>query len=221
MMRTRGLVPFVIGGSLIALAAIARPARAEGPPASTRVTRPRAGAHLVPYVGVSSFQGNTGKGLDAGFRAGALGGGHINPMFSVNGEITMDILNSNDKAIATFTGIDLDLALSPLVHVRVDSVELVFGPKLGAFFGRINTEMPVGAMVLTAKETERGWLAGVNAGAFFSLSRSFGLGALLSFVVRNPTTACTESTLTPGNEVCTGSNLTADKVLALTIAMLL
>src|SRR5215471_1724817 len=114
----------IIGSSLIALLAIAGPARGADAP----VQRVRSGPHMIPYVGVSSFQGSTGKDLNPGFRAGGLGGLHINEMFSVNGELTLDFLNFGGGG--DHSGTELDLALSPFVHVPASNIELVFGPKL-------------------------------------------------------------------------------------------
>jgi hypothetical protein len=227
MMRTPRPVSFVIGGTLIALAAMSGAAHAQAQAEAQKQTtlpdvRPPAGAHLVPYVGVSSFLGSSGKGLGPGFRAGAIGGGHVNPMFSVNGEITIDLLNPSSSA-GDYTGLNLDLALSPFVHVPLKNFELVFGPKLGAWFGAINTSVavPLLNMNMTARSREHGWLAGLNAGGFLSLNHSVELGALLSFLVRSPTSACADTNVpTPGPEICTGSNLSSGKVLAFSIALL-
>jgi hypothetical protein len=228
MMRTPGLLTFVIGGSLIALAATAGSAHAQTPPQtqtrqrSASVTRPRSGAHLIPYVGVSSFEGSSAKGLDTGFRAGALAGGHINEMYSLNGEVTMDLLNPNNVGSGvSFTGLNLDLALSPLVHFPVSIVEIVVGPKLGAWFGAVNQSSTLGGTTVATKQRAHGWLAGLNAGAFVSLGRSIELGGLLSFVFRKPTEQCSEDSIgVPIPESCTSSGLSSAKVLALTVALL-
>src|SRR5215831_12410265 len=147
----------VIGSFLIGLLAIAGTARgAEAP-----LERVRSGPHVIPYVGVSSFQGSTGKDLNPGFRAGGLGGLHINEMFSVNGELTLDLLNFSGGG--DHSGQELDLALSPFVHVPASNIELVFGPKVGAWFGANKTSVSAPGMTITTKESVRGWLIGLNA----------------------------------------------------------
>jgi hypothetical protein len=225
MMRTPGLVPFVIGGTLIAVGAMAGPAHAQAQPqaqtrqqASAPDVRPPSGPHLVPYVGVSSFLGDSGKGVDPGLRVGALAGGHLTSMFSLNGEITVDFQNWSGGV--DHTGINLDMAVSPLVHVPLNNFELVFGPKLGAWFGADNTSVTLANFDLKSKTTSHGWLAGLNAGGFVSLNKSVELGGLLSFVLRDPTSACTENNQALGPKACTSSGLTSPKVLAFTVALL-
>lgn len=213
MMRAHRWV-VVLGSSLVVLAAFGHEARADEPP----VTRLRSGPHIIPYVGVSSFQGSTGKALDPGWRAGGLGGVHVNEMISVNGEVTLDFLNFGGGG--DVSGMEVDLALSPFVHLPAGNVELVFGPKLGAWFGADRTSVGSGDANVTTKDSLRGWLAGVNAGAFLPLTGSVAIGGLLSFAVRSPTNVCTTTNI--GAEACQGNNLPdANKVLAFTLALLL
>ena len=154
MMRTPNLVRFVIAGSVVALAAAER---ADTSPTSTAVVRPPVGAHMIPYVGLNSFQGDSGKGDGPGFRLGGIAGGHITPMFSLNGEITVDFVNANSSSNTSGTqgtmstslsGIELDLAASPLVHFPINNFEIVAGPKLGAFFAAANDSVDVGGMTV-------------------------------------------------------------------------
>jgi len=180
-------------------------------------THPRSGALFMPYLGVNSFQGDTGNNTDPGLRIGGLGGGHVNELLSLNGEVTIDFVNpKNVPSGVDESIIELDLAFSPLLHAApAPNFELVIGPKLGFWFGA--AEATSGGM--TAKSSAQGWLLGINGGAFFTVSPSVSIGGLISFVTRNLTKVC--NTLPGFAEQCMTDNLgDADKVLGFTGAVL-
>jgi hypothetical protein len=194
-----------------------RPTSVSGnPSAEAPLDGPRRGLVLMPYLGLQSFQGDSGNGLGMGFRLGGLVGAHINKTYSLNGELTLDLLNPNAQAGVDESAVELDFAFSPLVHISLGALELVFGPKLGIWGGAASASSDG----LTATASEHGWLIGANVGLFTTLlTRAAALGGLLSFVARDPTEVCTTA---PGEtSQCTSSHLgPADKVIGVTAAAL-
>ncbi|HVU52961.1 MAG TPA: hypothetical protein VHL80_19900 [Polyangia bacterium] len=167
----------------------------------------------ILYIGVNSFQGKAGDGVGPGFRLGAILGGRINPQISINGEITIDVLNvssSNLQAGESVTAAEVDLAFSPLYHLQLGPTgEFVVGPKLG-FVGGSSTDTQDGVKQFDGSVS--GFVFGLNAGMLFSVSPSTEIGALLSFQGRKYTNQC----VTPagGAQACSSDNLPdADKVL--------
>ena len=187
------------------------------PPAVVAAPPGRSGFLAMIFTGVHSFQGDSGKNLDMGFRMGAILGGRLNDRVSLNGELTMDILNpKNLPSGADDTIVFADLAFSPLFHAPLaEKAELVVGPKLGVF-GVAESVKVDGVDEGTA--TAHGFVIGVNLGVFGAISRRVSLGGLISFVVRDPTQAC----ITPsgGTESCSSDNLQSNKVLGFTGAVL-
>ena len=168
------------------------------------------------FLGVNSLQGSTGNGEDVGFRIGTIMGGRVNESFSINGELTLDVLNPKGvPAGVDVTEVEADLALSPLFHVQLNNVELVVGPKLG-FMGYSEQTNDTG---LSTSASGSGYVYGLNAGVFASISRSTSIGGLISLAARKFTNVCqTDDT---GTQTCSSSNLPgADKVLGLTGAIL-
>lgn len=216
MRAFRSLPVVALALSQIALLAIigSAPAHAEAPPPAV-VARPHSGGILMPYVGFNSFQGTTGTNDGPGLRLGALAGGHVHEMVSLNGEVTVDFVNpKNVPSGVDVTALELDLAFSPLAHVvAVPRLELVIGPKVGAWFGSQNTSAPA----FSASTTAYGWLLGLNGGAFFTASRSVSVGALLSFVARSATKSCTTIS---GAQTCPSDTGPANKVLGFSGAVL-
>jgi hypothetical protein len=168
-------------------------------PAPTRAPNPhRRRLVALPYVGINSYQGDSGKGVDPGLHIGALLGGRIGRIFSINGELTFDFLNlSNTAPDASSFSLDIDLAVSPLFHIPVKRVELVVGPKLGL---ELNVRSFTQAD-MTSTGRSLGTVFGLNTGAFVSVSRGVALGGMLSLVVRRDAENCN----TPPNssEQCT------------------
>ena len=183
------------------------------------VTPPPAGKHgflAMVFVGVNSLAGSTGKNEDVGFRLGTIMGGRVNDKFSINGEFTIDILNPNNVPSGLdVSELELDIAISPLFHVQTGNVELVVGPKIGIMAYSQQTD--VGST--SSKITGNGYVYGLNAGAFASISRSVSLGGLISFAGRKFSQVCGPDDT--GAQTCSADNLpAADKVLGVTGAVL-
>src|SRR5215831_9048003 len=154
--RSVAVAVFVVVSSQIALLAIAGTARAQArAPEPAVVARPHSGGIMMPYVGFNSFQGTTGTNDGPGLRLGALAGGHVHEMVTLNGEVTVDFVNPKNVQSGTdVTALELDLAFSPLVHlVAVPRLEFVVGPKVGAFFGSQNISAPA----FSSSTTAYGW----------------------------------------------------------------
>ena len=208
-------------------AAVTYPAASlsSGPPAQAVVPAAapgRSGLRFLPDIGVQSFRGDTGQGVDAGFRTGALLGGQINENLSLNGELTVDIINfETNGGDSGESGADVDVAFSPLYHVPSGPLELVVGPKLG-FVVRSFSETSIrdsNGNVGTLDVTAHGWVFGLNGGVFGHVSRTMSIGGLLSFVLR--TTSGGSCTL-PAGDSCSFSaaGVPADKVLGFAVAAL-
>jgi len=188
------------------------------PPPPPNGLSQRRGFLALPFLGIHSFRGKTGEGLDVGLRLGVLLGGHINEMFSANGELTIDALNlSNPGPGVDASGGDVVIAFSPLVHVPLGPGEIAVGPKLGFRAG--STTLNSGGA--ETKRTSTGYVFGVNAGFFAVVSHNVSLGGLFSAEIRSVHEYCV--TLPGAPEACsTNSALTgdADKVIGLAGAAL-
>ena len=183
------------------------------PPGYAAAPPPPRGKHgflALPYLGFESHRGDTGVGLGAGAMFGVLLGGRINEMFSINGEFRVDVLNPTDVMSGyDVTIAEVDLAVSPLFHVPFDAGEFVVGPKLG-FFGFSEQDKYDG--VDAGKYSASGFVAGVNSGVFFNVSRSVELGGMLSLTIRDPSQRC--STPAGGVENCNSTiDYVAEKVI--------
>ncbi len=174
---------------------------------------PPAGKHgllALPYIGLESHQGNSGSDLGTGFVIGGLLGGRVNPMFSINGELRLDVLNpKNVPSGADITVIEVDLAFSPLFHVPFPNGEFVIGPKLGIFAGAASASY--GGQDAGSTSTS-GLMGGVNSGVFFDISPKVALGGMLSFTVRDPGESC--ATPPGGSESCVSGDYPSEKVLS-------
>ena len=172
------------------------------------------GLLLMGFLGIQAFQGDTGVGLSPGLRLGGLLGFYATPMFSLNGELTLDFLNLDSSAgYSGATGVRALLALSPLFHFPAGNLELVVGPKFGGWGTTISDNNS------TTSASARGYVFGVNAG-LFARAGNVNLGGLFSFEAGIPTSICFD---TGGGEVChsaTGSEQDADKIVAFNGAIL-
>jgi hypothetical protein len=169
---------------------------------------------FLPFIGFHSYQGNNATGLDAGLRLGGLMGFRIGEFVSLNGELSVDVLNPNFvQAGSNYSEYDTMLAFSPLVHVPLGNVELAFGPKFGVWVGSYSES---GAQFYqTGSGSSVGGDLGAQGGVFFAVGPRLWLGGLTSFDVRSYTQQCFES-------ACSSSNLPpSDKVLALSFALMM
>ena len=168
----------------------------------------------LPYIGMNSFSGDGTSRLDPGLRLGAFLGGYATEVFSVNGEVTLDVMNPNTPGVDSSEWM-ADFTFSPLFHARSNSAEFVIGPKLGIW--TLSAHGSDG--IETVDVDERGWTFGANAGAFFPVgSGATSLGMLVSWANLQPSHVC--ATVSGYGEQCT-SNISGDvNVFAFTFAVL-
>src|SRR5204862_5314159 len=171
---------------------------------------------LIPYVGAHSFQGDGGRILAAGLRIGGLLGFRIGDYVSINGELTIDVLNpAHLPAGDSYSEENATIGLSPLVAFPAGAIELAFGPKLaiwGADYAQDSRTRGAGDGSYT------GFDVGANGAGFAQVGRKLWLGGLASFDVRTYGHSC--FTALAGLERCTSSNLpSSDKVVALSLVL--
>jgi hypothetical protein len=173
----------------------------------------KGGAQFVPFLGMNSVAGDAGKAFGVGFRFGSLLGFRFAQNWSMNGELVLDVLNTNSTPGLDTSGWNGDFALAPLYHYPLAQVELVAGPSLGTFFqlGRVKNS------VMSATTWSYGWTIGANAGAFVPLHNRKALGLLLNFILHEPLKSCFDA----GSEVCSTSGLSSVKMFGLSLAALL
>lgn len=147
----------------------------KAPAAPVALPSYRTGFLAMPYVGVDIPVAAGSDGYALCVRVGTLLGWHITPKLSLNGEIGWDIMNHDtDPNIWRPSEHDLDLTLSPLLHLR--SGEIVIGPKVGWFGNTRSTRGLTG--------NGQGVVFGLNAGWFFPL-RKVVIGGLLNATFRH------------------------------------
>jgi len=167
----------------------------------------------IPYLGFEQHEGSTGDNFGVGFIMGGILGGRINPQFSINGELRIDILNPKNTGGDDVTAVEVDIAFSPLFHVPFQQGEFVVGPKLGAY-GFSFSDMVGG--VEANKGNASGYAAGFNTGVFFNISPTVALGGMLSFTLRQPTKECSTPygyAETCGTSLPGGGDFPSEKVL--------
>ena len=147
----------------------------------------------MPYIGFSSFAGDAGSNLDPGAMLGVLLGGRLSPMFSINGEMRVDILNFRSvPSSQNWDASEFDIGVSPLFHVQfpTGNGEFVAGPKLSYSAYQLTLKDSFGTK--TYGESWHGWSTGFNAGVFFAVSRVMSIGGMVSYTYRKPTEFCPE-----------------------------
>jgi hypothetical protein len=186
------------------------------PPPPPRPPPRTHGFLALPYFGGAWHVGSSGADMGAGAMFGTLLGGRLNPMFSLNGELRIDIINfKNVPAFMTRDAAEFDFAFSPLFHVQFETGEFVVGPKFG-IFGFSEQDNNYG--IMTQEISSSGVTYGVNTGVFFALGRIMSLGGLVSYTVRDPSQVC--QTPTGGAKMCVDANYPAENVLAFHASML-
>lgn len=183
---------------------------------ATLPVRERRGMMILPYLGLQSFQGSNGSGLNPGLRAGAFVGRYVKRRWSLNGQAEVDILNPNEQASSAGVGASaqmLGVAFSPLVHLGNGKAELVAGPKLGGWIQR--KHLTAGCSLLDV--TLEGWTLGANVGVFTPVSPSMLFGGMLSLEVRDVLHACASTGLA---ESCSSGGASAT-ILGFTAGLLL
>jgi hypothetical protein len=168
------------------------------------------GLFIMGNLGFHSYQGTTGTGLGAGLRLGGLAGWFVTPEISLNGELSLDILNfKSDTAAAqaNLSGVRVQLSVSPFYHLVLPiGAELLFGPKLGVWDTSLSDTSDYSL-------SEKGYLFGLNAGMYFHIG-PLAAGGLLTIEDGVPTSSCVE--YAGVEEYCgTVSSATSDKVVSL------
>ncbi|HEY8925966.1 MAG TPA: hypothetical protein VIU64_16390, partial [Polyangia bacterium] len=190
------------------------PARPYGPRSYGYQAEPYARPYLhrpprrlflaTPYLGISSFLGESpAAGRRAvGARAGAILGFRLHPAFSLNGELSVDMLNFRDVPSGQkMGGGAFALSASPLFHVLGPTVELVLGPRVGVWAEGISRKVNGVETTFSAS----GFLMGLNAGLFFPVRRCLSVGGLITLDRRLFGRTCTKTA--DGTDDCTGDNL--------------
>jgi hypothetical protein len=164
-----------------------QPAYPPPPAYASQPTEPafRRGFLWMPYLGVNIPTGSSSDWASTGLRLGGIFGFNVNPFLSLNGELTIDILNMNSAPGSSITGAEVDIAFSPLFHYDLPGLEFVVGPKLG-FFGYSATASESGYSDVTYSGS--GLAYGVNAGVFVPLGR-IAIGGLLNYTGRHFSTS--------------------------------
>ena len=184
------------------------PPRAYGEPAPYRrpyfYPPPRRFFLATPYLGISSFLGETADlgHRSVGARAGAILGLRLHPAFSLNGEISLDVLNFRDVPSGQkMTGGAFALSASPLFHLFAPTVEVVFGPRIGIWGEGITRRVNDVETSFSAS----GFLMGLNAGLFFPVRRCLSVGGLVTLDTRLFGRTCTKNA--DGSEMCSDGDL--------------
>lgn len=144
----------------------------------------RRGVVFMPYFGFNSVVGTGSDAFSAGFHLGGLLGGHIGPVFSLNGEMSLDIMSpKTGRSSADGSQVFFDFDLSPLFHFGIPHLEFVIGPKLGlfAYAGSSSASDEYGS---SASYSGDGIAYGFTAGIFLPLGR-VGLGGLFNLTVHS------------------------------------
>ena len=185
---------------------------------SAREARYRGGFLFIPHLGFKTFTGKSGERMGAGLHLGALIGGHLARVFSLNAEIDLDRVESKPPAGFSAEGMRADVALSPLFHVDLGRADLVLGPKLGGFGGQQSLSSGEQRIELRGAGTTFGF----NIGVFASAGK-LGLGVLLAYQVSTFLALCREE---KGIEKCySGDRLSerfvdSDRILHISAAAL-
>ena len=193
--------------------------------AQSQAVSPHHGLLLMGYVGVSAFAGKaaltsgiTGLSLSVGpgLRVGGLIGFYATPRFSLNAELGVDIINSDDPYGYWATGgTRTVIAISPLFHLAASAssaVEFAVGPKLGMRWMSLSSQSNEGFH-------SSGTLLGANAGVFVR-GGVVMLGGLVSFDFSKLGEACRQ----PGGstDYCAAgvSDISSEKVVSVSGSIL-
>ncbi len=173
---------------------------------------PRTGLLAILYTGVVAISDNSST--DTGLRLGAILGGRVNETFSINGEVSGDVVDVDAPAGVSASEYMGTVAFSPLFHLTTPSVDLVAGPKLGLWYLTAHLSDSYQSVDIT----ERGWTLGLNLGVFFPVNDTTSLGMLFSLATAEPTKACVSGSSYP--ERCITDGFTNGQILGLTFAAL-
>jgi len=158
----------------------------------------------TPYLGISSFRGETADlgHRSVGARAGAILGFRLHPAFSLNGELSLDVLNFRDVPSGQkMDGGAFAFSASPLFHLFAPTVELVFGPRVGVWAEGITRRVND----LETTFSANGFLLGLNGGLFFPVRRCLSVGGLVTLDMRLFSRTCTKNA--DGSKICSEDNV--------------
>ena len=181
------------------------------PPAPAKPVDQHDGLFLMGNIGFHSYQGTTGTGLGAGLRLGGIAGWFITPEISLNGELSLDVLNFKSTTVAAqtnVTGVRVQISASPFYHLVLPiGAELLVGPKFGIWDTSLSDDASDYSL------SEKGYLFGLNAGMYFHIG-PLAAGGLLTIEDGVPTSSCVEYA---GIEEYCGSvsSATSDKIVSL------
>ena len=147
--------------------------------------RVKRGFLLLPFVGVHTYVNEEASAYQPGLRFGALAGGRLSNLFSLNGELIFDFSNVRGVS-SSFHERAYHFVFSPLLDVAAGAVQLVVGPKLGIFLLRTEES----DFALTVASEVSGVSAGVNGGLFIPVSVHTSIGVLLSFDLIGANRSC-------------------------------
>ena len=180
------------------------------PPAAPPPVDQHSGLFIMGNLGFHSYQGSSGTGLGAGLRLGGIAGWFVTPEISLNGELSLDVLNFKSDTVAAqanLTGVRVQISASPFYHLVLPiGAELLLGPKLGIWDTSLSDTSEYSV-------SEKGYLIGLNAGMYFHVG-PLAAGGLLTIEDGVPTSNCVEY----GGlaEYCGSvSSVTSDKIVSL------
>ncbi len=172
---------------------------------------------LIPYIGIHSYWGQAAANVGTGLHIGGMIGSRLGDLFSINGELTLDVLDvSGLPQVEKFSELDFSATVSPLVSVAAGKIDLAFGPKLGVW-GATYDQTSI------ARGSGSGTFSGVDFGANFAgftqVRSRLWVGGLASFDLRTFRKSC--FTPTDGQSGCSTRDLpAADKVAALSLLLM-
>jgi hypothetical protein len=167
----------------------------------------RAGKFVLPYLGLHLPFGTSPaqSSYDTGLRLGTLLGFYVGSHVSINGEFSLDALNSGGSP-GTADEVLVGVSFSPLIHFGLPSVEFAVGPRLGHFW---DAGTIYGSDFNNTDFSASGFLYGLNVGAFFLPVRGLSFGGLASLSAHSVQSVC-----------CGEGTGHTDFVLAFTVAVL-
>lgn len=137
----------------------------------------------LPFFGFHSYQHTEANGYAPGVRVGALLGGRLNDVFSLNSWLSADFSNLRTP-VEPFHERAIHAAFNPMIELPAGRLELIFGAKLGVYL--LHSERPapgflVGDATAVSVSDMNGLIAGLEAGVFVPVTAHTSVGLLLSF----------------------------------------
>lgn len=175
------------------------------------------GLVVIPYAGVHTGENSSNTQAGPGPRVGAVVGGYVLDTWSLDVQIGVDWLSGEtlmpgESASRTL----VEGTFSPLYHAKSHHLQVIAGPKLGAWLARGSDRLrgALEASTFSAK----GSSIGGNLGLLGLVGRGIWAGALASAEVRDTISGCSTD-----SGFLTGCPRTGDAsaVLGLTVALLL